>query len=110
MKIKINKNGDVIYRKGLKTLITNMDAKVDNEIFEAGASYRLTIYHLFFSKIIINIITVALFASVLVLVICIVARELRIYAPIIVKVSGLVASVFIILLIFRSVFWKKFKK
>lgn len=90
MKIKIDKNGD--------------------EISEAGASYRLTIYQFFFSKIIINIVTVALFASVLALAICVVTRGLRTYAPIIVKVSGLVASVFIILLIFRSVFWKKLKK
>lgn len=110
MKIKINKNGDVVYSKGLKTLITNMDAKVDNEIFEAGASYRLTIYHFFFSKILMNSVVVALFASTFALAICVVVRELRIYAPMAVKVSASTAGIFIGLLINRSIFWKIFKK
>lgn len=110
MRMEINKNGDAIYSKGLKTLITNMDAKVNDKLFEAEASYLLTIYRFFFSKILMNSVVVALFMSTFALAICVVVRELRVYAPMAVKVSASTAGIFMGLLINRSVFWKIFKK
>ena len=57
-----------------------------------------------------NSVAVALFVSTFALVICVVVRELRIYALMAVKVSASTAGIFIGLLINRSVFWKIFKK
>lgn len=110
MRMEINKNGDVVYSKGLKTLITNMDAKVNDKLFEAEASYLLTIYRFFFSKILMNSVVVVLFVSTFALAICVVVREFRVYAPMAVKVSASTAGIFMGLLINRSVFWKIFKK
>lgn len=108
MKIKIAKNGDVIYSKGWKTLITNMDAKVDEEVFKEGASFSQTIYLFLFSKIVMNSVIVALFVSVLAFVICVEVREFRIYMPMAIKVSAFATGIFAVLLVFRSIFWKIF--
>lgn len=110
MKIKILKNGDITYRQGWKTLIANMDAKVDGEVFEAGASFLQTIYVLLFSKTVMNSVIIALFASVLAFVICVEVREFRIYMPIAIKVPAFVAGILIALLLYRSFLWKIFLK
>ena len=107
MKIKIDEEeGNAIYRRGLKTLIVNMDAKVDDEVFKAGASFSQTIHHFLFSKAIMNYVTIVLFAVALAFLVCVSARELRVYLVVIAKVSGSVAGIFIALLIYRSRLWK----
>jgi len=106
VKIKIDKNSNVIYRRGLKTLITNKDAEVDDEVFKAGASFPQTIHHFLFSKAIMNYVTIVLFAAALAFLVCVSVREFRIYLVVIAKVSGSVAGIFIALLIYRSRLWK----
>ena len=74
MKIKIAKNGDIIYRKGLKTLITNMDADFNYEVFKAGASFFQTIHYFLSSTVIMNCATIALFVVALAFLACVTGR------------------------------------
>jgi len=106
VKVKIAKNGDVIYRQGLKTLIVNQDAKVDYEVFKAGASFSQTIHYFLSSKGIMNYATILLFVVMSAFCVCAAVREFRIHLNTLVKVSGSVAGIFIALLIYRSRFWK----
>lgn len=62
------------------------------------------------SKIVMNSVIIALFASVLAFVICVEVREFRIYTPIAMKVSAFVTGIFVVLLVHHSIFWKIFKK
>ncbi|KKR44862.1 MAG: hypothetical protein UT90_C0005G0006 [Parcubacteria group bacterium GW2011_GWA1_40_21] len=106
MKVIIDKNGDVVYRQGLKTLIVNMNTKVDYEIFKAAASFSQTIHYFLSSRGIMNCATITLFAATLAFFSCVFVRELKTYLITIAKVSGSVAGIFIALLIYRSRLWK----
>mgnify|MGYP001581616180 CR=1 FL=1 len=110
MKVKIAKNGDVIYRRGLKTLITNNDAEVSIEIFEAKSGFSQTIHHFLSSTVIMNCATMALFVAALAFFVCVTGREFRIYQNAIKIISYSAVGIFTSLLLYRThFFWKFFK-
>ena len=87
MKVKITKNGDAVYRRGLKTLITNKDAEVDDEVFKAGASFPQTIHYLLSTKAVLNFFTSVMMAASLGFIFCSIVREFRMCAGIVMKIS-----------------------
>ena len=113
MKVKIDKNGDVVYRRGLKTLIVNQDAKVDNEIFKAMASFSQTIHYFLSTKLVLNFFALAMLTASLGFIFCSIVREFRMCAGIVMKISIFAIIVFASLLVYRicgNYFWKFFKK
>ena len=113
VKVKIAKNGDVIYRQGLKALIVNQDAKVDNEIFKAEASFSQTIHYFLSTKLVLNFFTFIMMAASLGFIFCSIVREFRMCAGIVMKISIFAIIVFASLLVYRicgNYFWKFFKK
>jgi|SRR3989344_1032826 len=113
VKVKIAKNGDVIYRQGLKALIVNQDAKVDNEIFKAEASFSQTIHYFLSTKLVLNFFTFIMMAASLGFIFCSIVREFRMYAGIVMKISIFAIIAFASLLVYRACgnrFWNFFKK
>ena len=113
MKVKITKNGDAVYRRGLKTLITNKDAEVDDEVFKAGASFSQTIHYILSTKTVLNFFTSVMIATLFGFIFCSIVREFRMCAGIVMKISIFAIIVFASLLVYRicgNYFWKFFKK
>lgn len=108
--MKILKNGNIIYRRGWKTLVANFDGKVDDEIFEAEASFFQTVNLLFLSDILINIITIFLILSTSIFLLIVFVREFRIYIAFAIRVVIAGMIFFFCLILYRSHFWKFFWK
>jgi hypothetical protein len=113
VKVKIAKNGDVIYRQGLKTLIANQDTNVNKNVFEARASFSQTIHYLLSTKAVLNFSTSVMMAASLSFIFCSLVREFRMFAGIVMKISIFAIIAFASLLVYRicgNRFWRFFKK
>lgn len=110
MKVKMLKNGDIIYRRRWKTLIATSEEKVDDEIFKAKASFFQTINLFFFSTILINTITIFFILSFFIFLLCVFVREFRIYVAVAIRVAIVGVIIFFFLIVYRSIFWKFFRK
>ena len=65
----------------------NQDAKVDNEIFKAEASFSQTIHYFLSTKLVLNFFTFIMMAASLGFIFCSIVREFRMCAGIVMKIS-----------------------
>lgn len=69
-----------------------------------------TIHYFLSSKALMNCVTILFFATAPASLVCAAVRGLRIYKGEVIKISILIAVIFIVLFLYRSQFWKFFRK